>query len=72
MRAKPRIPAEDEPAHVRLLLAVRRTRKWTQRELAQELAVSTSTIAGWERGRTDPHPVWLASLRALLPSDFGG
>jgi len=54
------------PLHVQLLLHVRARHHWTQAALAQQLGVSLSTIANWEAGRHDPHPVWLRTLRDLL------
>ncbi len=61
-----RVPSPLDPHHVRLLLAVRTQREWTQRQLAGELGVSTSTIRGWENGRSDPHPMFVRLIAALL------
>jgi putative transcriptional regulator len=61
-----RAPGPDTPFHVRMLLAIRTQRHWTQQDLAMQLGVSVSTIAAWESGRREPHVVWLRTLRVLL------
>lgn len=59
------------PAYARLLRAIRSARHWTQGDLAHELCVSRVTVSNWERGRTEPHPGWLARIRGLMPSSAG-
>jgi transcriptional regulator with XRE-family HTH domain len=61
-----RIPTEQDAPHVRLLLAIRTQRNWSQAQLAQHLSLHVNTIANWERGLADPHPMWLQVLRSLL------
>lgn len=57
---------EPRPLHVDLLLALRQRRRWSQSQLAHQLGLSLSTIANWESGRHDPHPIWIATLHDLL------
>lgn len=55
----------------RLLLAVRKQRKWTQAQLAHELGVSARTIRDWEHDRAQPHPRYLSMLREMLNATLG-
>lgn len=66
-----RSPSDQDSAHVRLILAIRRQRGYTQLDLAHHLGVSLSTIANWESGRTDPHPMWVQLLRQLILKNSG-
>ncbi len=66
---KIRTDQRGAPNHIRLLLAIRKKRGWTQQQLACELFVHKSTIANWERGITDPHPSWVQRLEVLLNAD---
>lgn len=54
------------PEHSRILIAIRRRRGWSQRQLAQVLSVSRRTIIRWEHEQTDPHPGRMAFIRQLL------
>lgn len=54
------------PPHVRLLLAIRTQRHWSQQQLADEIGVARSTVAAWEGGGREPHPVWLKLIKPLL------
>lgn len=71
--AGPRIspPGELAPEYVRLLLAIRWARRWTQRQLADALGVHPITVSRWERGQQEPHPGWLQLLRPFLRSSGG-
>lgn len=59
-------PAPGAPSWVRLLLAIRWQRGWTQQQLADELGVHPMTVSCWERGKHEPHPTWMQILRRLL------
>lgn len=59
----------DAPLHVRMMLAARTQRDWSQRELAAYLGVSVRTVKRWESGACDPPAMLLASLRECLRTD---
>ncbi|MEO5665208.1 MAG: helix-turn-helix transcriptional regulator [Nocardioides sp.] len=48
-----------------MIRRVRRSAKWSQRELAHELGVSQSAVAKWETGRTTPTARMLARVLDL-------
>lgn len=58
--------------HVRLLLAIRTQRHWTQQQLADAIGVARTTVSRWERGERDLHPAWLKLVRGLLGNDMDG
>lgn len=43
-----------------------RARKWTQRKVASELKVSTTTVSRWLSGERVPDRAHMAALRELL------
>ncbi len=62
---------EAKPYYVRMLLAVRLDRRWTQRQLADELQVSRRTVIRWEAGLTEPDWQSMARLRVLFEERRG-
>lgn len=58
--------SEPLPHVVRMLLAVRAHRGWSQKEMARQLQVSRRTIIRWENQQTEPPVYLLAGLRELL------
>ncbi len=48
------------------LQKLRQIRKWTQKDLAKEMKVSTHVIGRWERNINTPHPVQLQELRVVF------
>lgn len=54
------------------LEAARVNAKLTQKELADKLGVSNSTIVNWENGRTEPSLTQLKKISELsgIPMDF--
>lgn len=57
---------EPLPYHVRLMLAVRKQRGWSQAQLAQQLELSRRTIIRYETGQQEPRSSLLPALRSLL------
>jgi transcriptional regulator with XRE-family HTH domain len=39
----------------------------TQKEFAKKLGVHAITIIRWEKGTSNPHPVWMDKLENLEP-----
>ncbi len=65
-----RQPDADSPHWLKLMLAIRTQRHWSQAQLARELSLSVSTIAGWEAQRQQPRPIFVR-LFALLLQESG-
>lgn len=51
-----------------LVSAIRETGGYSQEALARELGVSFATVNAWERGRSQPRPSHLRSLRSMAHS----
>ena len=51
-----------------LVSAIRETGGYSQEALARELGVSFATVNAWERGRSQPRPSHLRSLRTMAQS----
>lgn len=51
-----------------LVSAIRETGGYSQEALARELGVSFATVNAWERGRSQPRPSHLRSLRSMAQS----
>jgi CheY-like chemotaxis protein len=51
-----------------LVSAIRETGGYSQEALARELGVSFATVNAWERGRSQPRPSHLQSLRSMAKS----
>lgn len=51
-----------------LVSAIRETGGYSQEALARELGVSFATVNAWERGRSQPRPSHLQSLRLMAKS----
>lgn len=55
------------------LVAVRRSKGWSQEQLAEKIGVARNTLSAWERGIADPYPVHvqrLCEVFALSASDL--
>lgn len=48
----------------------RRSRGWTQEQLARNLGVTLHTVQRWESGRTQPSPLAMEKLRALFNDSY--
>jgi transcriptional regulator with XRE-family HTH domain len=59
-------PLEPSTSFPQRLIATRRARGLTQRQLASELGVDPSTIQGWERGLREPSWKKRELISALL------
>lgn len=53
-----------------LLKTARKSRKLTQRELAEQMNVSRATISNWENGNAEPDFTTICALSAVLRCDF--
>jgi transcriptional regulator with XRE-family HTH domain len=49
-----------------LLRRIRELRGWTQTKLAAKLGVTANTVARWERGEVQPHPLRVPQLERAL------
>jgi DNA-binding XRE family transcriptional regulator len=64
VRVKPR--RRHLPQHALKLLAIRQRHHWPQARLAVELGCARSTVARWEQGERDPHPMLMPIFDQLL------
>ena len=51
------------------LLEIRKERKWTQKQMANQLNVNESTYSSWERGRRAPHVNDIYNMFLVLEID---
>ena len=51
---------------IETLIAERKRRGWSQREVVRQLGVSSSSVWNWERGNVDPTLGNLAAWAAVL------
>jgi transcriptional regulator with XRE-family HTH domain len=66
------VTTKEQREAFRLALAhARRERQWSQRRLAEELDVSHSTVAFWERGKSLPRSPNVVELERALEVEGG-
>ncbi len=57
---------EQREAFKQAVVHARRSHGWSQRQLAERLGVSHSTVAFWEQGKSLPNPVNVVDLERAL------